>query len=241
MKLCFFAICAVFLLCACRSKPPAVAERSIPNQESVRPPEPVALTKAISRPPSPREVEAVLHHIFGDAVVADKRDRWYVIGDFNGDGSLDLAARVRPAKLAAVNDPLANWTIQDASRAFFPPAGATVVYREKGSRPTVHRDESLLAVIHGYGTDGWRNPQARQAYLVAHDGGGSLEAASAAHHVRGAPISMDRSQVIAESEPKTGFLFWTGAQYAWHTIRDAAGSASLTLPPSSAHLDRNQN
>jgi hypothetical protein len=225
MKPCFFTIWFAFLLCACTSKPPQIAEKAIPKRESARALQIAAIPKAILEPASAGDVKGVLHRVFGDAVVADERQRWYTVGDFNGDGSPDLAVRLRPAKLSVVNDPLSNWIVQDAAHAFFPPVGTAVLFRKKGSPPAVRRNEALIAVIHGYGDEGWRDSQAQQAYLIKNGGSGSLETISAPHHVRGAPISINRSEVIYEDFPTPGILFWTGSQYAWRSLSERKGAA----------------
>lgn len=183
-------------------------------------------SKAVATP-HPRatvpEVEAALNRVFGDAVVSDRRQHWFATGDFNGDGSDDLAVLVRPSssqKLAVINDPLANWTLQDATNAFFPPSHARVVVLPPKPKPQrVTADEILIAVIHGFGKEGWRDRQARQAYLVRHAGTAPMRAVPAPGHVDGAPASLMRSDVILEKGGRTGFLFWTGSQYAWRPVQ----------------------
>lgn len=167
------------------------------------------------------EVNAALHRVFSDAVSSTLEEHSFATGDFNGDGSLDLAAFVRPAdsKLKTLNNPLANWTIQDATQAFFPPAGQRVVVMPPKPKPQpAQAKEVLLAVIHGYGQSGWRNPQALQAYLVRHAGSGRIEARRPPEHVDGAPASIKESEIIFEPAEKPGFLFWTGSQYAWRSV-----------------------
>lgn len=168
-------------------------------------------------PATSTEVTAALHRIFADAVSSTAEQHSFTTGDFNGDGSPDLAALVRPAesKLKTINDPLANWTIQDATEAFFPsPNQRVVILPHKPKPQAAQPHELLLAVIHGYGEKGWRNPAAQQAYLVRHAGTGPIEARRPPDDVEGAPASIRQSQVIFE---KPGFLFWTGSQYAWRS------------------------
>src|SRR5437588_10377104 len=58
------------------------------------------------------EVRGVVAHIYRDAVVVEaERAAPFVVGDFNGDGSEDIAVVVRPGagKLPEVNGEYANW------------------------------------------------------------------------------------------------------------------------------------
>ena len=173
-----------------------------------------------SAPATSAEVNAALHRIFANAVKSTSQQHSFATGDFNGDGSPDLAALVYPAesKLKTLNDPLANWTIQDATQAFLPPADQRVVIMPPKAKPqSAHASEPLLAVIHGYGQNGWRNPEALQAYLVRHAGSGPIEARRPPDHVQGAPASIKQSEIIFEPTAGPGFLFWTGSQYAWRS------------------------
>jgi len=172
----------------------------------------------IDSPPTAVEVKATLYRIFQDAVSSTAQEHSYTTGDFNGDGSPDLAALVLPveAKLQQLNDTLANWTIQNATQAFFPPAHQRVVIMPpKSKTQSVHANELLLAVIHGYGPSGWRDRNAQQAYLVRHAAHGPIESRPAPDHVEGAPASLKHSDVIYEWHDPLGFVFWTGAQYGW--------------------------
>ena len=169
-------------------------------------PEPAPLPS----PPRPRETEDAVRRVFGDAVAADTRRA--VAGDFNGDGSLDLAVVVRPARgaMVRINHELANWTLQDAAP---PPKGPG------GPRPprvTVAEGDVLLAVIHGYGTGGWRSAEARQSYLIrnaCHAGPRVVPdargLAQAGPRLRGAVIVDDGVS------DRPGFLYWSGARYVW--------------------------
>ena len=48
-----------------------------------------------------------------------------------------------------------------------PPPGKKVVVPPKQARPHVERGEQLLAIIHGFGPRGWRNPSAPSLYPEA--------------------------------------------------------------------------
>ena len=156
------------------------------------------------RPPLPRQVRDALRRVFGDVVVIDASRA--LAGDFNDDGSEDLAAvaRAAPAMLARVNDELANWIVQDAAAP-----------GRSSTRVTVSPSDTLLAVLHGHGEPGWQNPEARQAYLVRVsltrprlfvDNRGLVQA------VPGAPV---KHVVVDDLPGHPGFLYWSGSRYVW--------------------------
>jgi len=219
MKHCYLFVLA-FVLCACSSRPAATADKAIDHQSAAQAAS-LNVSGSIHSPPATAaEVDGALRRIFGSRVVSRKQAGCFVTGDFNGDGSPDLAVVVRAgrSKLETINDPLSNWTIQDAAQAFFPPLNQRVVFKAKSARPVVRPKEPLIAVIHGYGPQGWRDALARQSYLVRNAGGGPLHAIPAPGPIEGAPASIVRSQIIYEYSARPGFLFWTGSQYAWLAI-----------------------
>lgn len=208
-------LAGIAFLCACTAKPPSRVEEAVKqNSPSTFLPN---ISRVVSRPASPKEVDAALQRVFGQVLIAEQADHSFVVGDFNGDGSPDLAVMVMPvkAKLGMINDELANWTIQDADHFFTPLAGQRVVFRQKQSRPAVRSGETLLAVVHGSGSQGWRDSAARQAYLVRHAALHPLRAVPAPGHIENAPPSIKSPDVIYEGSSHADFLFWNGSQYAW--------------------------
>ncbi len=169
-------------------------------------------------PARPAEVAAALSRVFGDAMPPERtRPEWAVVGDFNGDGASDLAVPVRipPARAAALGAELANWIRQDPSAplpATDPSAGQPAV--------TFAPDDAALVVIHGVGPSGWRDPEARQAYLLTFSAPGKLDfetrqsLAARARAVGQHPLEL-RGDVVYEPGGAR-FLYWTGARYAWH-------------------------
>ena len=154
--------------------------------------------------PGARQAREALRRAFGDALTIDAARA--VAGDFNEDGSEDLAAvaRAAPAMLARINDELANWIVQDAAAP-----------GRSSARVTVAASDPLLAVLHGHGGPGWRNPDARQAYLVrvslarprvVVDDRGLVQA------VPGAPV---KHVVVDDTPGHPGFLYWSGSRYVW--------------------------
>lgn len=172
-------------------------------------------------PPTQAEVEDALHRVFGNALIVNATNRQsFIVGDFNGDESEDLAiiARPAPGKLADINNELSNWTIQDADKAFIVPAGKTVVVSRNQERPRVEAGEEVLAIVHGYGPKGWRNPDARQAYLVKHAGATFLGTAPSLSQkaIRAMKLPYETDIIKQVRNNRKGFLFWTGGTYAWH-------------------------
>jgi hypothetical protein len=115
--------------------------------------------------------------IFAGVVGLDaSHERWYFDGDFNGDGFVDLAVAVRPiaARLGDLNEPLANWIVEDPRQ----PRSATTA---------LAASDALLAIVHGYGPDGWRNPDARQTYVLKNTGGSRMRVVPTSDAVRPSP------------------------------------------------------
>jgi hypothetical protein len=175
-------------------------------------------------PPTKAQVEEAFHRVFGEDLISQSAEGGgqptFIVGDFNGDQSEDIAIIVQPSagKLDDINSELANWIIQDADKAFIAPPGKAVVVPPKQARPRVERGEQLLAIIHGVGPEGWRNPQARQAYIVKHAAatfeGTAPSISQKAIRAMHLPVETD---IIKEIRNKRkGFVFWTGGVYAWH-------------------------
>ena len=233
MKISHLAIIAITVLFwSCSKRAPASFEKPVIRQSNADS-QPAASIPINSSPATASEVNAALHRIFADSVHASCQEHSFTTGDFNGDGSPDLAALVLPnySKLNIVNDPLANWTIQDARQAFVAPADQRVVFLPPKPKPqSTHSKELLLAIVHGYGPNGWRDPNAQQAYLVRHPGTGPIETRRAPQHVEGAPVSLAHSQIIFEPT-RVGFLFWTGSQYAWRAAPHMPVETAESIPP----------
>jgi hypothetical protein len=218
---CLNAAVVVFSLLGCRSKTEMQVEKPIPSatpQPTVRE---IVISVAKLPPPTVAEVESAFQRIFGDALVAGRSGLpVFVVGDFNGDESQDLAVVARPAtgKLGDVNSELANWTIQDADKALIAPPGKSVVVVPKATRPKVENGEEVLAIIHGFGPTGWRNPEARQAYIVKHAPGTLHGTASSQSQkaIQAMHLSAQTDIIEGIRQKQEGFVFWTGGVYAWH-------------------------
>jgi len=190
-------------------------------------PQPAAAASPVAPPklppPTKEQVEAAFHRVFGEDLVAESGEgsgQPFIVGDFNGDQSEDIAIIVRPSagKLDDLNNEFANWIIQDADKAFIAPSGKTVVVPPKQTRPRIESGEWLLAIIHGVGPEGWRNPQARQAYIVKHAAAAFEGTAPSISQkaIRAMHLPVETEIIKEVRNNKKGFLFWTGGAYAWH-------------------------
>jgi hypothetical protein len=151
--------------------------------------------------------------VFKEAVVIDtSRQPTFIVGDFNGDLSQDIAVVLKPApdKLAELNEESPTWLLRDL-------AGPT----QPGSpRLRVAANEKLLAIIHGYDAKGWRDDQATQTFLLKNAAGSGMEAHSkkefvAAH--QGVKLPQLRGDVVGEElGGKSGYLYYAGATYSWY-------------------------
>lgn len=216
------AVAALVVLQACNNSSSGAVPAEKPIAVATPQPSPAASPTTTPKlpPPTRAEVEAALHRVFGDDLIATANSQSFIAGDFNGDQSEDLAVIARPAagKLDDVNNELANWTIQDADKAFIAPPGKKVVVPPKQERPRVEPGEQVLAIIHGFGPRGWRNPDARQAYIVKHAAANfqGIAPSISQKAIRAMKLPVETEIIKEVRDNKKGFLFWTGGAYAWH-------------------------
>ena len=176
------------------------------------------------RPPQPTEAQEVIKRIYGETVIVEPGlPRYFFAGDLNGDNSIDLAVAVRPAPghLAELNHELANW-IRCEPQKIKPPVpqkhGRILLQM---TEPTViEQQDLLLAVVHGYGPQGWRSPQARQTYLLKNAVGNGIKLTPFDEAVKMVGKyknpSMLHGDVVSETlDNHQGLLYYNGAKYAW--------------------------
>jgi hypothetical protein len=180
-------------------------------------------------PPAPpvSEARAAVERIYKGAVTPDAGADWTVVGDFNGDGSEDLVARVRaaPAHVDELNDALANWIVSDPRKVErpdpkkFDPHQGVQKLTPLPERPRIAASDSLLVVIHGYKESGWRNPEASQTYILK-DAAGSDLRAQTRRDAKITTIGQNPPRLFGDVIRQTlhgqqGFLYWNGATYGW--------------------------
>ena len=164
--------------------------------------------------PTQDQINQALDRVFQGVVIGDDKETpRYIVGDFNGDSSEDLAIWVKPVpeRLADINDAFANWTVVDPHKTRIP-EGKVRIVRLPAINPKpekIQASELLLAVIHGVYEKGWRDPKARQAYLLHQVEGRTLSI----RHVDRLPGTLHSGDVIFPQS--NGFLYWVGGAYAW--------------------------
>lgn len=213
--------CALALGCSTANKP--VVEATPPA-----PPAPAASLAQADQPrqmvqlpaAAPGEVQEAVKRVFKDSARLDSNLKpAFVTGDFNGDQSQDLAVVLKPeaAKIAELNEEFPNWILRDLS--------GTGDFQ--GPRLRIAADEVLLAVIHGYGPNGWRDSQATQTFLLKNAAGSSMEAQSAKNFIaanKGRKVPGLRGDVVAEVlGGKSGYLYYTSSSYAWYDPKTFTG------------------
>lgn len=219
-----FAIFVFSLLQGCAKKDSSEKATGVekPIPASAVPVAKPQTTETVKAPPATmKDVEEKIHRIFGDNVTIDDAFKPnYIVGDFNGDKVEDLAVVVRaaPGKLSDINNDLANWIIQDADKFFLPGPGSRIVTMPPIENPKVEEGETLLAVIHGYGPTGWRNPDARQTYLVKHAAANFVGTTRSfrEQYIRSMKLVIETDVIEENRNHRRGFIFWTGSNYAWH-------------------------
>jgi hypothetical protein len=160
--------------------------------------------------PTQADLHAVIKKNFEDVVTVDEsRATPFMIGDFNGDSSEDIAVVVKPRKLSDLNSEYVNWILEDP-------------HHLQQASVAVDKNDLLLAVIHGHKGEGWRHEFARQTYLLKNVVGTDLETMSI-KRLRSSGESRLlpslRGDVIREKlKGSGGIIYWTGGKYAWHPV-----------------------
>lgn len=119
--------------------------------------------------PETTEVTEAVRRIFKDSVEIDfRRQPVFIDGDFNGDSSRDLAVVVRPLpdRLSDLNEEFPTWILKDPFSSAEP----------RIPRLRIAADDTLLAVIHGFGSKGWRDSQATQTFVLKNAVGSGMAA-----------------------------------------------------------------
>ena len=192
------------------------------------PPETVEAEKL--PPPQPDEVESKIKVVSGEAAVADKaRSPYFLVGDFNGDGSPDLGLALKPApeRLDQLNQEYPKWMTRDPLSEVLPkpvvavnrtpdpidPAGAFGI--------SVLPGDSLFAIIHGQGPKGWRDAEATQTYLLKNVTGDAMrtqERKEVAGMKRNPGPQIDGDVISERLLGQSGFLYfsYSGLTYKWY-------------------------
>ena len=166
------------------------------------------------------QVQEAVKRVFKEAAVIDLTQRpAFVAGDFNGDLSQDIAVVLKPApeRLSDLNEEYPAWLLRDPFSS----------QEARGPRLRVAATDVLLAVIHGYGSEGWRDPQATQTYLLKNAAGSRMETQAGKEFVtanQGKKLPTLRGDLIGEMlDGKSGYLYYAGATYYWYDPKTFTG------------------
>jgi hypothetical protein len=206
-----------------------IAEAPPPPPEANPTPEIVTARSDAALPPELKEVGGAVERVFKGAVTIETgREPSFIVGNFNDDQSQDIAVVVKPTpgKLTEINDELAPWIlvapVQPAPKNLpYPAAHAEAIKRQ---RVQIEEGDVLLAVIHGVGSNGWRDAQATQTYVLKGSVGDKMKAQAYKQFLREGkgkgPLPRLRGDVIAQTVGgQSGFLYYNGAKYDWYDPR----------------------
>jgi hypothetical protein len=226
------SLALVALLAAC-AKPPQTETPQTATETPVVMPLPPAPppTPATLPPPTLAEVRAAVARVYQDVVRVNKEGApTFAVGDFNGDQLQDLAVVVEPVKdrLEELNSDVAPWRIRDPLTASLPPPVMAVRRNDAPTRVIITASDTLLlAIIHGYRPQGWRDPEARQTLLLKNVVGDRLSVQprrAALDALKGAPL---RGDVIKTTLTGTaGFLYYVHSSYEWYDPRTYRGEVA---------------
>lgn len=203
--------------------------RHVPANEQAadsRPVEQTALKTAPPPAPAAAEVNEAVTRVFKDAAIVDSANAPnFFAGDFNGDNSTDIAVILKPVagRLAEMNQQFPPWILRDP-----------FVRQAPGTSPLrIAKDDLLLAVIHGYGPKGWRDPEATQTYLLKNSVGRDVKAQTkteVANANKGNSTPRLAGDLIAETlQGKSGYLYFDGSQYSWYDPKTFKPSADARV------------
>jgi hypothetical protein len=206
--------------CSQPPEEPVSKKKEEPPVIPALPPENTAIAdqKQLQKLPPPKsgEVQDAVTRVFKNAVTLDSNHNpYFLVGDFNGDYSQDIAVVIKPVagKLSELNQEYPPWILKDPFHPNLPPQ-----VRTKPLQVELH--DVLLAVIHGFGSDGWRNSEATQTYILKDAVGNAIQAKPAKALLAansGKKLPKLFGDTIAQSiEGTSGFLYYTGAGYAWY-------------------------
>jgi hypothetical protein len=202
--------CALSAACHSSKVEPATksASTAVPSTPTAHTPGPQ---------PTEAELRDAIKRNYEDVVTIDSaQSTSFIIGDFNGDASEDIAVVVKPGKgkLAELNSEYVNWILED-------PHQVQAREQKTSKAPvTITRNDPLLAVIHGVEGKGWRNALAKQTYLLKNAVGERFETESGRQlNNDSKALPLLRGDVIREKlDGIDGIIYWTGAKYAWHPV-----------------------
>jgi hypothetical protein len=225
--------CGVLFGCSKPAAPTAIAEQPpapVANPEAPQPP-PAGLVEPVTA--KAEDIQEVVKRLFKRAVVVESNlNPSFLVGDFNGDLSQDLAVilRIAEGKLSELNQEFPNWIAREPLKDVLLPQSKVMAQRvgstpstDPGSGQTIRFEQNdvLMAIVHGFGPNGWRDPEATQTHLLRDVVGTNIRtlpfngAVKAYKGIKPFPTiygDLIQQTLIGQS----GFLYFNGGIYAWY-------------------------
>ena len=229
--------------CANAPAPQPVAEQPAVPPASEPAGQPTQTTEIPALPPpKPEDVQVAVRRVFNAIVEIDQeRKPNFLIGDFNGDLSQDLAVILKPveSRLAELNQEFPNWIAREPlkdvllpkSKVLMPVSARSSANPASGQTVRFDRNDVLMAIIHGNGSKGWRDNEASQTHLLRDVVGTNLRTLSfkgAVNLYKGVrPFPTIYGDLIQQTLiGQSGFLHFTGGIYGWYDPKNYSPTAS---------------
>ena len=235
---CFVLITAILVLVGCAK---SRSVQGVPEEPPAPQPTAAVSLPAPQQPadapkvsaPKLEHVQETVTRIFKDAVTIDSsRTPSFFVGDFNGDQSQDLAVILKPvpSKLSYLNQEFPSWIAREPLKEVLLPKSRAMAkpaiergYQNPAAGQTVRftANDVLLAIVHGYGEKGWRDPEATQTHVLRDVVGKDIRTlpfASALKTYKGKkPFPNIYGDLIQETLiGQAGFLHFAGGMYEWY-------------------------
>ena len=206
-----------FFAGACSSTSKKVVAEQPPAYQPTPQATPVRI--AVGQAPKLSDVQEAVKRVFKDAAVVDTtHNPNFLAGDFNGDASQDIAVVLKPNKLEQMNEEHPAWLLREP--------------RSNQSPKTplkIEKDEVLLAVIHGYGANDWRDPEATQTFVLKNVVGNDLRVHTGKEFVStnsGRKLPRPQGDLIGETlNGNQGYIYYAVSTYAWYDPKTYKGDA----------------
>ena len=206
----------LLMLSGCSS---TTTKRAVVEQPPAYQPTPESTPVRLIATAAPKHVEVqdAIKRVFKDAAVLDQNyNPNFLMGDFNGDASQDLAVIIKPVKLEEMNQEYPPWLVR-----------APRTNKVDRTPLKIEKDEVLLAVIHGYGTNDWRDPEATQTFVLKDVVGNDLKVHTGKEFVAanaGRKLPRAQGDLIGETLQGTqGYLYYATSSYSWYDPKSFTG------------------